>query len=138
MPARLTSLIALGLLLCALLAPADALAQSSPFGPIPQPAPEPVPTVVSQNDNDEDDGLNGTQELLIAAAGLVLLVGIGWAIVRDARQNAPTGDRDTGPLVASGLGEEGHHRGTRAPKQQRVKTNRQKAKSARKARKRNR
>lgn len=135
MPARLTSLIALGLVLGALLTPAAAVAQS-PFTPLPQPAPEPTPTVVPADD-DEDDGLSDTQQLLIAAAGIVLLVGIGWAIVRDARSNAPVQDRSHDPVLGA-AGEEGRHRGSRAPKQQRVKTNRQKAKAARQARKRNR
>ena len=139
MPARLTSLIALALVAAALLAPTAAFAQGSPFTPLPQPAPQPVPTVVAADD-DEDDGLNRTQEILIGLAGVVLLGGIAWAIVRDARTNAPVDDPRRDPVLRGGLDdtEESRRAGSRTPKQQRVKSNRSKAKAARQARKRNR
>lgn len=139
MPARSASFLALLLILGALLAPAGALAQSSPFGPIPQAPPEPVPTVAPVDDPN-DDGLSRTQEILIGVAGFVLLGGIAWAIVRDARANAPVDDPRRDPVLAGGLDDEETSRraGSRTPKQQRVKTNRTKAKAARQARKRNR
>jgi hypothetical protein len=130
MPTRLLALTLLCLLLTGGLATGTALAQSDPFGPIPQAPPEePEPQPISQED--DDGGLNRTQELLIGAAGIVLLFGIGWAIVRDARSNAPV-DAD------HPLDEQDRPKGSRKPPQQRVKQNRSKAKAARQARKRNR
>jgi hypothetical protein len=130
MPQRLLALILLCLLLVGGASAGTALAQSDPFGPIPQAPPdEPEPTPVQVEEDDE--GLNGTQELLIGAAGLVLLFGIGWAIVRDARSNAPV-DAD------HPLDDADRPKSTRKPPAQRVKQNRAKAKSARQARKRNR
>ena len=123
---RATSTLLLTLVLaCAL--PALAAAQN-PFGPIPptpqeEPPPPPPP--------DDDEGLNRTQELLIGAAGLVLLLGIGWAIVRDARTAAPV-DRD------HPMDDPDRPKGSRKPPQRRVQQGRAKAKAARQARKRNR
>jgi hypothetical protein len=75
------------LLFCfVLLAPAaPALAQQSPFGPLPQPAgPTPTPTPdTSTNVLGQDVGR--TTLYLIAAALLVFFVFIGWWISRDAR-----------------------------------------------------
>lgn len=83
------------LLLClaALAAPAAALAQSdNPFGPLNLPpantTPDPVPT--SSNTSTDNGGLKGWQEVLIIFAGGVMVIGIGWAIVADARSRAPT------------------------------------------------
>ncbi len=120
------------LVLCLpLAAPAGALAQGDPFGPIPQ-SPQPTPTVAPAPADPTDDGLSDTQQLLIALAGFVLLLGIAWAIVRDARQSAPvSGAAD--PLEA---GE--RTKGSRTPPKRRVKQGRQRAKAARQARKRNR
>jgi hypothetical protein len=81
-------------LLClfALALPTAALAQSdNPFGPLNLPpvdtTPEPVTT--SSSSSSDDGGLKSWQETLIILAGGVLIIGIGWAIVADARQNAP-------------------------------------------------
>jgi hypothetical protein len=72
-------------------APAAALAQQSPFGPLPQPAPTATPTP-------EDTGTNvlgqdvGRATLFAIAGGFVLLFsGIGWWISRDARRTLPKG-----------------------------------------------
>ena len=115
----------------ALLAPASARAQDNPFGPVPQappqqtqPAPPPPP--------DEDEGLSERQQLLIALAGGVLVIGIAWGIVRDARRKAPS---EAHMSVEEG-GTTAH--GTRPPKRQRVAQQRARAKRARKARKKNR
>jgi hypothetical protein len=122
------------LLLCAVLVgsagPGVAAAQQDPFGPVPQappnePPPAPAPT------EDQEDGLSRTQELLIGAAGIVLLVGIGWAIVRDARRSAPVD-------AAHPLDERTRTKGSRTPPARRVKQGRAKSKAARQARKRNR
>jgi hypothetical protein len=70
-----------------LLAPAPALAQNSPFGPLPQPAePTPTPTPdTSTNVLGQDFGR--TTLYLIAGALLVTFVFIGWWISRDARHS---------------------------------------------------
>jgi hypothetical protein len=131
MPTRLLALTLLCLLLGATAAVPAALAQSDPFGPIPQAPPEqPEPQPV-QLGQEEDDGLNATQELLIGIAGIVLLFGIGWAIIRDARSAAPV-DAD------HPLDEGDRPKGSRTPPKQRVKRSRAKAKAARRARKHNR
>ena len=128
MPLR--PLIAALLLTAALAGPSPALAQDSPFAPIP-PAPQeqpPAPTA----DSDEDDGLSEVQQLLIGLAGIVLLFGIGWAIVRDARTRAPVEDRSR---TADGAE---RTKATRPPPVRRAQQSRAKARAARRARKRNR
>ena len=121
-------LLALLLVCSALLAPASALAQSDPFGPVPQaPQPQAPPPAA---DDDEDEGLTRTQTVLIGLAAIALLVGIGWAIARDARQAAP-GD------VQEPFADTERGKGTKPPPSARVSTNRAKAKAARQARKRN-
>jgi hypothetical protein len=85
------------LLLCAtfLLGPASpALAQSSPFGPLPEaapPTPEPTPDNTS-NVLGQDVG----RSTLYAIGGglLVVFIGIGWVISRDARHSLPANRRD--------------------------------------------
>jgi hypothetical protein len=83
------------LLFCfVLLAPAaPALAQQSPFGPLPQPAePTPAPTPdTTTNVLGQDVGR--TTLYLIAAALLVFFVFIGWWISRDARSTLHEGPR---------------------------------------------
>ena len=116
------------LCLVILVAPAAALAQS-PFDPIP-PAPQPAPATTPQEDDDDEDGfLNSNQQLLIGLSGLVLLGGIAWAILRDARSAAPT--HKAGP-------DEDVHRpkGSQKPAGVRHRQSRAKAKAARQARKR--
>jgi hypothetical protein len=82
------------LLICllALALPVAAHAQSSPFGPLPPaaPAPQQTPTVTNGTTSTGDDGLAGWQQLLIFGSGGILLLGIAWLIVRDAREVAPT------------------------------------------------
>jgi hypothetical protein len=84
------------LLIClfALAAPIAAHAQDSPFAPLPpaQTAPDPVPTATSSSSSSDGGGLAGWQTTLIVVAGGILLLGIAWAIVADARSVAPTGD----------------------------------------------
>jgi hypothetical protein len=109
-----------------------ALAQDSPFSPVP-PAQtqQTVPVQTQSSSTSDDEGLSRTQEILIGIAGFVLLFGIGYAIVRDARQAAPAGAHDpleTGERV----------KGTRPPKQKRVAQGRAKAKAAKRARRHNR
>ena len=128
MTARRTTLIVLLTLVFAVPATGVTVAED-PFGPVPQAPPQQPPPAPAPAEQDE--GLNRTQELLIGAAGLVLLFGIGWAIVRDARQAAPVDDEHP-------IDEGDRPKGTRAPPERRVRQNRAKAKAARQARKRNR
>jgi hypothetical protein len=74
----------------ALLAPAGALAQDNPLGPLPQAPQSGTPTVaVAPPGNDGGGGgLKTWQEVLIFGAGLILLGGIVFAIVGDARERA--------------------------------------------------
>jgi hypothetical protein len=130
MPARLLLAV---LLAAALLPSAAALAQQDPFAPIPQPAPEQPPAPTPTTNQDDDDGLSSTQQLLIGVAGIVLVTGIGWAIVRDARRAAPADERRDDPLHPGT-----RTKGSRTPPSARVKTQRARAKAARRARKRNR
>jgi hypothetical protein len=121
------------LLLClaALAAPAAALAQSdNPFGPLNLPPADTTPEVVTTSSASSDDGgLKGWQEVLIILAGGVLIIGIGWAIVADARQNAPV--QETEERSASKARQEAEHKRRKA--QARAAGKRQRA-----ARKRNR
>lgn len=69
--------------------PALAGAQQSPFSGLP-PAPTTTPDVtVAAPTTSTGGGLKTWQEFLIFGAGLVLLLGIGYAIVSDARHRAP-------------------------------------------------
>ena len=125
--------LALLLTVVALVAPAAAVAQDNPFGPVPQAPPQQTQTVDPNADPTADDkqGLSRRQEILIGLAGFALLFGIGYAIVRDARSVAPADRHDpleTGERVKA----------TRAPKQQRVARGRAQAKRARQSRKKNR
>jgi hypothetical protein len=117
------------LLACAAFAaPAAGQVTTTPLGPVPQDEPEDVPDPTA----DEDEGLSSTQLLLLGGAAFVLLGGIGWAIVRDARAAAPV-DKDHAHADAAD-----RPRATRTPPKQRVKSGRAKAKAARQSRKRNR
>jgi hypothetical protein len=114
----------------ALALPGAAAAQ---FGVPPDPSPA-EPTVTQQPQAPtrvQDDGLESWQQLLIGLAGFVLLGGIAWAIVRDARQAAPADGRG-----APAEGE--REKGSRTPQRRRTARGRAKAKQARRARKKNR
>lgn len=77
--------------------PAAAGAQQSPFAPLPSAPTTDTPTVVvPPPQNDGGGGLQGWQQALIFGAGGVLLLGIGWAIVSDARSRAPVKDSELG------------------------------------------
>ncbi|HET8535815.1 MAG TPA: hypothetical protein VFL73_01430 [Solirubrobacteraceae bacterium] len=122
--------LAIAAVLCVLAPPAAALAQS-PFSPLPQPV-EPTTTTTSNNTtttSGDSGGLASWQEVLIFLGGVVLIIGIGYAIVTDARRNAPVRE-----------GEEGHigERLKHLPKSRTKPVRRAKARQARQARKRNR
>jgi hypothetical protein len=82
------------LLICllALVLPAAAHGQASPFAPLPPPVTTPptTPTVTTSTTSTSDGGLAGWQQILIFGTGGILLLGIAWLIVRDARSVAPT------------------------------------------------
>jgi hypothetical protein len=122
--ARLTVLLAL----LALAAPGTAVAQQNPFAPLPQPAPDtstqaqaPPPTTTSSTDS---GGLGTMGDVLLYGSGALLLFGMGWLIVRDARRRAPVEERAPQP------------KGTHSPK--RHARARAKAKAGRAQRRRNR
>lgn len=87
---RFTLLICL--VACAV--PVAAHAQSSPFQPLPQAAPQQTttPTATTSTSSTDNGGLAGWQQVLIFAGGGILLLGIAWAIVSDARSHAPVED----------------------------------------------
>jgi hypothetical protein len=123
--------LAIAALLCVLAPPAAALAQQNPFAPLPQPQ-EPQQTTTSgstSSTSGDSGGLKSWQEILIFMGGVALIVGIGYAIVTDARRNAPLKE-----------GEEGHigERQRFVPKSRTKPVRRAKARQARAARKRNR
>lgn len=101
------------------------------LGPLPAPAPAPPETVVVAPSNDRSDGLESWQQILIFGAGFILLAGIAWAIVSDARTRAPVKE---GEMAHPGL--DGPVKRNRSQKQR--ERARAKAKVARAQRKRNR
>ncbi len=127
----LARLLVLTCLAFALVGPSVAGAQSNPFGGLP-PAQEDTTTVTttSTSQTTDDGGLERWQELLIFFAGVALLAGIAFAIVGDARRNAPvTADEAAGA----------HKHGTGGARKAQDKAKaRKKAKAQRQARKHNR
>jgi uncharacterized oligopeptide transporter (OPT) family protein len=125
---RFTLLISL----LALAAPVAASAQDSPFAPLPPAqtqAPAPVTTQPGTTPAD-NGGLESWQTLLIVLGGGILLLGIAWAIVSDARSVAPT-------IENTEEREEARQR-KEADLKRRKQKNRDAAKRSRAARKRNR
>jgi hypothetical protein len=117
--------VALVLTVLSLATPAAALAQ---FEPLPPAQPQTVEEAPAQpRVPDEDEGISDLATAGIVLAGLGLLLGIGWLIVRDARSRAPVEDKLPGTSQP---------RGTVSP--QRHARARAKAKAARQQRKRNR
>jgi hypothetical protein len=131
---RFTLLLCLVVALAGLPLAAVAGAQSSPFAPLPQPTPDQsqTPTVATTSSTTTDDsgGLKDWQEILIFAGGGILLLGIAWAIVSDARAHAPVED-DSPDREASRERQE-------ADLKRRKARNRAAAKRSKAARKRNR
>ena len=120
------------LLLClALFAPAaPALAQSSPFGPLPQPA-EPTPAPTPDNTtNVLGQDVGRTTLFLIAGALLVAFVVIGWSISRDART---TLHEDPRSAEAERLRHDPHERHRRQREKERARKKTRAQKQARKA-----
>lgn len=118
-------LAAIALLVVVAGLPSSALAQSDPFGPTPTPLAQqqqPAPTSPSS----DDDGLSTRQTALIVLGGAILLFGIGWVILSDAKHRAPTSEEEL-----HGPKHDAHHQARKAQA-------RAKAKRARASRKRNR
>ncbi|HSD76156.1 MAG TPA: hypothetical protein VLA98_02080 [Solirubrobacteraceae bacterium] len=116
----------------ALVLPAGAVAQQAPS--LGAPETTQAAPVVTTSSSAADRGLETWQELLIFGAGIALLVGIGWAIVGDARQRAPVDDRrHHGELEAAGAGGVPPHERRRRKERARAK-----GRAARQARRRNR
>lgn len=120
----------LAALLSALLLPAGAAAQSSPFQPLPQAPVETQPPATTAPGSASNGGISGLQQTLLILAGVVFVVGIGFAIARDARAQAPVTDRELRRAEEGSTPE--HERPRADPKAKAA------AKRARQARKRNR
>lgn len=121
--------LAIAAALC-LLAPAAAALAQNPFAPLPTPQqPTPTTTSTSGSSSNPDSGLKTWQEVLIFMGGIVLIAGIGYGIVTDARRSAPVKE-----------GEEGHigQPSKLLPKARTKPVRRAKSRQARQARKRNR
>lgn len=98
-------------------------------------APEPAPVAPTPIDDPTDDGWQDWQTALVTFAGLILIVGIGVAIVGDARRAAPVDDEDRFYREQTSADEELKSN----PRAQQAKARaRAKAKVARQSRKRNR
>ena len=118
-----------------LLAPAAAGAQSSPFQALPAPQ-QTEPQAPAQGATPGGGGISGTQQALLIFAGVALVLAIGVAIARDARQHAPSDGRPGSPArTPDAPGEPGERkkRDSRAADRQKAA-----AKRARQARKKNR
>lgn len=91
---RLAATLLLSLVTAGLLAPAGAFAQADPFTPLPS-APSAQPTVTAApttTTSSDSGGLDRWQEILIFIGGVILVLGIGYAILRDAKKVAPVED----------------------------------------------
>jgi hypothetical protein len=129
MPVRFRPLLALGALVLTLTVAAPVAAQNAPTLGAPQTqsstaAPPPETT------DSGGGGLKTWQEVLIFAAGVILLGGIGFAIVGDARERTRKFSHHTGNEVAAGV----PHKHSQAAK----KRARAKARQARQQRRKNR
>ena len=129
MPVRFRPLLALGALVIALSLAAPVAAQNAPTLGAPETQSDtaaPPPETTSAGGG----GLKTWQEVLIFGAGLILLGGIGFAIVGDARERTRKFSHHTGAEVAAGV----PHKHSQAAKQRA----RAKARQARKQRRKNR
>jgi hypothetical protein len=82
-------------LLLALFGPASALAEvSDPFSGVPNPSTSTTATVAASTSSEESGSLSLSSSVVLIAviAGALLLGGIAFLIVRDARSVAPVGE----------------------------------------------
>lgn len=126
MRSRVTFLICLLALLAAVALPSAAGAQQGDaFSELTQNQQQQQAPSTSSNTN--DGGLQTWQEVLIFLAGGILLGGIGWAIVKDARSAAPV-EEPTEQLAAARAQREDDIR----RRKQRARVANKRAKAARK------
>jgi hypothetical protein len=127
---RIPCLLLCALALLALAAPASAPAQSSPFGPLPQAPPE-TPTPTPDNSTSVL-GQDVSRTVLFAIAGgfVIVFIGIGWWISRDARRTLPERHR---PVQRKPLtpGERRKRERTKARARQKTRAQRQARKAGR-------
>jgi hypothetical protein len=129
MPVRLKSLVALAALVLALAVAAPVGAQQTPTLGAPETQTEDAAPPPETTDSG-NGGLKTWQQVLIFSAGLILLGGIGFAIVGDARECMRKFSHHTGEEVAAGV----PHKHSQAAK----KRARAKARAARAQRRKNR
>jgi hypothetical protein len=122
---------ALAAVVLCLALPVGAGAQSAPS--LGAPSEEESAPVVAETTGAEDDGLDTWQQVLIFAAGVVLLGGIAWAIIGDARHRAPVTPRGRASAAAAGGGRLPPHERRRRKERARAR-----ARAQRQARRRNR
>jgi hypothetical protein len=93
MPRRLVLLFCLLIAFSAPVAGIAAAQDASPFAPLPQATTTPQEqTTTTASTSDDNGGLAAWQQVLIFIGGGVLIGGIGWAILSDARSHAPVED----------------------------------------------
>jgi hypothetical protein len=131
MRSRLVSPVVLLMALVALGTPALAPAQQSPT--LGSPSPQETAPAPATTTDPADEGLDTWQQVLIFAAGVVLLGGIAAAIIGDARRRAPRPAR-AGRRARAGEDRAADHRHRQAGKQRA----RERSRAARAARRRNR
>jgi len=101
-----TFLTALALVVALALAPAAFAQGDSPFNQLPQAPAQTVQQTTTSSagsgqSNQYSDGLQTWQAILIVLGGLALLLGIAFAIMRDARARAPVDETEETPQHAS-------------------------------------
>jgi hypothetical protein len=128
MPVCLKPLLALAALVLALAVAAPVAAQDTPTLGAPETQSDAAPP--PETTSTDGGGLKTWQQVLIFGAGLILLGGIGFAIVGDARERTRKFSHHTGEEVAAGI----PHKHSQAAKQRA----RAKARQARKQRRKNR
>jgi hypothetical protein len=132
MPVRLKPLLALGALVLLLVAGAPAPAQQAPTLGAPETTQTETAAPPQADTTTGNGGLKTWQEILIFGAGLVLLLGIGFAIVGDARDRAARLGRHRGRTETATAGAPHKHR------QQSKQRARAKARAAKAQRRKNR
>ncbi len=111
MPVRFRPLLALGALVLALSLAAPVAAQNAPT--LGAPETQTDTAAPPETTSSGGGGLKTWQEVLIFAAGVILLGGIGFAIVGDARERTRKFSHHTGDEVAAGI----PHKHSQAAKQ---------------------
>jgi hypothetical protein len=94
MPRRLVLLFCLLIAFSAPIAGIASAQDASPFAPLPQATttPQDQTTTTATTSSDDNGGLKSWQQVLIFLGGGILIAGIGWAILSDARSHAPVAD----------------------------------------------